>query len=167
MLGECLTISIWRNHQAFYHMVVLFYIPPGQGSGSSDCSTSSLTFAIVSLFNFSHLSGCGGVFHCGFNLDFLMTEMLNMSSCACWSFLWLPLPLTHLGNGLSPCRHSLHIPDTSVLLSLTVSSMSRSSGWCLVYGLFSFHVYRLLFPKKSFFIPYHKYFLACFLLEAL
>ena len=67
--------------------------------------------------------------------------MLNMSSCACWSFLWLLLPLIHLenwGGCLSPCRHSLHILDTSVLLFFTVSLMSRSFGWCLIYGFF-FH----------------------------
>lgn len=65
-----------------------FAVPPAV-SESSDCFTSSPTFSVVSLFNFSYSSGCLVVSHCGFNHAFSRwLRMLNTFSCAYWLPVW-------------------------------------------------------------------------------
>lgn len=82
----------------------------------SYCSTSSPTFAIVKLFNFSHSSGCIGVFHCGFNLHFAnIVKHFFVCLLTILRVPFAPHPSWKLGC-LSSCRHSLSILDTRSFL---------------------------------------------------
>lgn len=119
---------------------------------SSCVSTSSLTFDLVSPFNFSHFSGCAEIFHCVLiyismminDIEHLCLYLLTPMSFFMWNISSNILPILKLGIffSLLSCINSL------CTLDLVLCQLYGLQIFSPLYGL-AFHFLVMSLKKKK------------------